>query len=717
MNTESLTYLSTGLPNLDAILGGGVAEFSLTMLAGQPGTGKTLLAQQMLFSHIRQHPQDTALYLSTISEPSLKVVRYMQRFDFFDETMFDERVLYRDIGAFIRDNPLTAIINHILQMVRETRPRLLVIDSFRAIRDIAETSSAFRRFCYDLSMQLSVAGCTTFLVGEYERSSLAEGVEFAIADGIFYLAIETQQGNANRVLQIYKMRGQNIPITPFTFTISNHGLRMLNPGMLLHHQHAGGPAPTDKQRRSSGIGGLDAMLQGGFLNSRAIIVSGISGTGKTTFALQFLVQGALQGERGLLFSFEETPENLHIVAASFGWNLADLEAQDLLRIVFISQAEIHLEKDLEQMILQMQEFEPQRFVLDSFSVFVHEVPDTATLRKRAFQVATMVRRAGAVGLLISDVPAGNTGHLSRASVEETVVDGTIVLASELHGQQRWRYLEIAKMRATNHVPGRHRLEITPHGIEVLYHSPPPLPASESSPALEFAPVRPILRGNIHHGFAWLVEAQAGLGRSTLAYQFLLDGLRQNEAGLLVAADLPAYQAQQAMHAFGFHVDDYLASGRLVILDAFSEGPDNLDLSDPARFLFALVNQVERMPRPLRVVVDSLVLRGATITTPEFVAMVQRKNRLLRQPAVSTFDTLLHDILSPHDLANLVNAFDVVVSLHTPDWGRMGVARGSGYHVLEARKAPLGVDGRPYPYTIVPGTGLLVQHDFYHHMGG
>lgn len=711
-----MKLIPTGIPNLDIVLGGGVPVYSLNILAGQPGVGKTILSQQMLFNYARLHPNATVLYLVTLSEPAVKVVRYMQYFAFFDGEIFGERVRYQDIGPYVRDHSLPELINHIMRLLDEIRPELLVIDSFRAIRDLSNDPGAFRRFCYDLSVRLDNARCTTFLVGEYDRPSIAEGVEFAIADGIFYLEMQNQDGEHRRFLQVYKLRGRAPQMTPFPFKITTKGAQVLSPALVLRRQET--ELEHEERYIPTYITGLDELLRGGLPCGRSIMVSGVSGTGKTTFALQIIVEGARQGERGLIFSFEETADRLHRVARGFGWDLAELEAQGLVRIIFIPQTDIRVEENLEAMVEMATEFRPQRLVIDSFSVFLHRIHNPSVQREKTFQVATLIQQIGAVGLLISDVPASEPHRLSRFGVEETVVDGTIVLSSEAVGLQRRRYLEVFKMRSANHVTGRYRMEITAHGIDILYRPVRDIPSNEVSPPLVFEPVQKIMRGDLRHGLAWLVQGEAGVGKSTLAYQFAIDGLKRQEAVLFIAADLPPYQVRQSFQNFGFSPDPYLASGQLVILDAFSGGPASIDLRDPEAFLLTIARYVECMPRPLRKIFDSLAWQALGCNQDEFIALVHRKNRVLRQSGVTLFDTFPQRVLEQSRLTNLLNAFDVIVDLYTPDWGEMRAAGGGGYRVMQLRKAPtVGVDTRPYPYIISQDRGISVQHDFYRYQTG
>ncbi len=309
---QNMKLIPTSIPNLDAILGGGIPAYSLNIVAGQPGTGKTIMAQQILFGHIRppagvgeKQEEIKTLYITTLSEPALKVVRYMQHFAFFDSARFGEQVIYRDIGSFVRKHSLPEVIDHIISLADEHRPEIIVIDSFKAIRDLCLNLSDFRVFSHGLAVRLASARCTTFLVGEYDRAEIAEGAEFAVADGIIYLNIARQQGEERRFLQVVKMRGRAAKMASFPFIISENGVRILSPALTLRRREMG--LETEEEQASTGILGLDGLLRSGIARGRSVILSGVSGTGKTALALQFLIHGAQEGEKGILFSFEETP--------------------------------------------------------------------------------------------------------------------------------------------------------------------------------------------------------------------------------------------------------------------------------------------------------------------------------------------------------------------------------------------------------------------------
>jgi circadian clock protein KaiC len=155
-----LPRLSTGSDALDQILGGGLPVRSVNVIAGEPGAGKTIFALQILFHQARQGKK--GLYLTTLSEPSLKLVSYMQQFSFFDERLIaDKRVVIADLGSVMRRTGVDETLAEIVGRVEQEEPALVVIDSFKALRDVLGSSAALRTFNYDLAVHVSSWGAAT----------------------------------------------------------------------------------------------------------------------------------------------------------------------------------------------------------------------------------------------------------------------------------------------------------------------------------------------------------------------------------------------------------------------------------------------------------------------------------------------------------------------------------------------------------------------------
>ncbi len=128
--------LSTGNDRLDEVLGGGLILDAITLIVGAPGTGKTILAEQCLFANAT--PERPGLYLSTVSEPFDKLLRYGQALEFFDTAQLNRSVFYDDLGDAVHQNGLPAVVERLDALLKEHRPGIVVIDSFKALRTFAD---------------------------------------------------------------------------------------------------------------------------------------------------------------------------------------------------------------------------------------------------------------------------------------------------------------------------------------------------------------------------------------------------------------------------------------------------------------------------------------------------------------------------------------------------------------------------------------------------
>jgi KaiC/GvpD/RAD55 family RecA-like ATPase len=196
-------FETTGDVGLDRVLGGGIPSRSIVVIAGEPGSGKTILTLQTLFHAAKQGKK--SLYFTTVSEPAVKVIRFMQMFDFFDVDLLDKQVFFADLAASIRGG-VERILTDIETRVEKLEPAFVVIDSFRAIGELLRGHQDLRRFVYDLAVQMAGWGATTFLVGEYIRDEYSAFAEFAIADGIIRLGSERQELTSMRELEVLKLR-------------------------------------------------------------------------------------------------------------------------------------------------------------------------------------------------------------------------------------------------------------------------------------------------------------------------------------------------------------------------------------------------------------------------------------------------------------------------------------------------------------------------------
>ena len=214
--------LSTGNGRLDEVLGGGLILDAITLVVGAPGTGKTILAEQCLFANAtRERP---GLYLSTVSEPFDKLLRYGQALEFFDTAQLNRSVFYDDLGDAVHQNGLPAVVDRLDALLKEHRPGIVVIDSFKALRTFAADEAEFRRFLHDLAGRLSALAVSSLWVGEYGPDEATDAPEFAVADGVIALETKRSAERSIRYVSVRKLRGSNFLSGDHVYRITAGGL-------------------------------------------------------------------------------------------------------------------------------------------------------------------------------------------------------------------------------------------------------------------------------------------------------------------------------------------------------------------------------------------------------------------------------------------------------------------------------------------------------------
>jgi len=447
-----LVRIKTGVRNLDQLVLGGLPKGSVIVIGGPPGAGKTIFTQQICF-HTASETQ-RVLYFNTLSEPTAKTLRYLSQFSFFDARKLDTAIQFIDLGAILRAQELEEISKVIMDHVKKVKPAIVVIDSFKVFDDLARSSEELRKFGYEIAVNLMAWESTTFLLGEYAAREIETNPLFSIVDGVVMITQREQSGEQQRFLQIVKLRGTAHDRDEHPFVITSDGVEVFAPRVTIHREDRGPGA----DRCKTGITKLDDLLGEGIPRGSSLLVAGVAGTGKTVLLLEFLYRGAKVGEKGVMLSFEETAERLLATARGLGWDLDREIERGMVEIVFIPQPDIMVEANLLMIQERVAARQARRVAIDSVSVFLHKVTDPRTNREKIFQLASIVQNTQAVGLFATDIPYG-ANQLSRFGVEETVVDGVILLTSTEEGFERQRYLEVYKLRNTAHLKGRHNMVI------------------------------------------------------------------------------------------------------------------------------------------------------------------------------------------------------------------------------------------------------------------
>jgi circadian clock protein KaiC len=447
--------LSSGDERLDAILGGGFPAHAINLVAGPPGSGKTILAQQYVFHNAT--PERPAVFLTTVSEPLEKVLRYGQTMAFFDAGAVGRAVFYDDLGELLGTQGLPGVLERIDGLVKKHRPAIIVIDSFKALHPYAADQGEFRRFLHSLSGRLSAFPVTSLWIGEYDLAELTSTPEFAVADAIVNLSSVATGQRELRMLQVLKLRGSG-------FQSGKHAYRLSAAGIDVFPRLADpvGPAAYSlpRERVSSGIPVLDAMLADGYWPGAATLVAGPSGSGKTLLGLHFIISGARRGEPGIIATFQENPTQLQRVAQGFGWSLA----ADGIKLLYRSPVDLYVDQWVYELLAAIEHTGARRVLIDSLGDLAFAAGDEMRYREYLYSLVQRCSRLG-ISLLMTFELAElfQLVRLSDIGISH-VSDNVVVLQYLRQHSEVKRTLMVLKTRASLHQPQIREFVITPEGI-------------------------------------------------------------------------------------------------------------------------------------------------------------------------------------------------------------------------------------------------------------
>jgi len=453
--------LRTGIADLDLILGGGLEPGSLVIVAGAPGTGKTILAQQICFANAT--PEHKALYYTTLSEPHSKLVRHLEPFEFFKPAALGRTVDFIHLGELVQEagsEGLEPVVSEVVRKCFETKPAVVVIDSAKALRDFV-SEHELRTALYDLASRVAHTDAVLLLVGEYTPREIEGGVEFSLADGIVQLAYEPHEPVDRRWLRIVKLRGGDHLVGKHSFRIRQKGFEVFP---RLETLAPNGTVEPDGPV-ASGVPRLDELMGGGIRAGQATVVLGPSGAGKTILGLRFAAEGLEAGERCLYVSFQETADQLVKKAASFGWDLAKARESGQLAIHYVPVGELDLDTIAAAVRRELVKGSVRRVVVDSLAELVFAAREAERFPAYSRSLVGWIRAAGASVLITSETTT--LGPMTEPIGGLSFLFHNVIMLRYLEiGSELRRAINIIKMRTSNHDKGVFEYVIDKHGLTI-----------------------------------------------------------------------------------------------------------------------------------------------------------------------------------------------------------------------------------------------------------
>lgn len=441
--------LLTGIPGLDALLGGGLPEYSFNLLAGTPGSGKTTLAHQMMFALAT--PDRRALFFTVLGESPLKMLRYQQQFPFFDFDKVNDSIKFVNLASDLLDGDFDRVLSRILEEVQAFSPSLVFVDSFRSIVQSARSDdpgiSGLQHLVQQLGVQMSSWQATSFLIGEYSVQEAESNPIFTVADGIIWLSQMSYRDSMVRKIQVVKMRGQAQKPGLHTFKISDQGIAVFPRAVANVDNTVHLEMQEDKGRRMSmGNPVLDDMMGGGLPHSYSVLVVGPSGSGKTILATQFLAEGVRLGEKGVIAAFEKSPHQL------LSQKLKQMIDNGDVGVIQTQTLDLSLDEIFHDMLDSVRRLQAKRLVIDSLSGF--ELALSAVFREdfreALYRLVASLTSMGVTVLMTAELEDQYTGLRFSSSGNAFLADAVVMQRYvEIEGQLR-RVISVVKVRSSAH---------------------------------------------------------------------------------------------------------------------------------------------------------------------------------------------------------------------------------------------------------------------------
>lgn len=464
-SVSASTRVSTGIPELDTILGGGLTGNRSYLLEGTPGSGKTTIALQFLLEGVRAGEPGLYITLSETAAELREVGRShgwtLDRIELFE--LVSEDGLHPESEQSILDPSeveLGETIAGVMECVDRLRPMRVVFDSLSEMRLLAQNSLRYRRQILALKQYFSTRQCTVLLLDD--RSSDPGDLQLhSIAHGVITLEqAALEYGSERRRLRVIKMRGVKYRGGFHDFAIETGGVAVF-PRLVAAEHHA---EFTD-DLVSTGIEQLDEMLGGGLSPGTNTLLNGPSGVGKTTTAVCCGLEAIGRGEKAAYYLFDEGVATMLARSKAMGMDLQPHIDSGMLQVRQIDPAEL-TPGEFASWIRRAVEQDGVGFIaIDSLNAFLQAMPGEKYLLLQMHEMLSYLNQQGVITVLILG-QHGIVGEV-RSEIDLSYLSDTIVLFRYFESRGHvLKAISVAKSRTTAHQSSIREFRLARGGIEI-----------------------------------------------------------------------------------------------------------------------------------------------------------------------------------------------------------------------------------------------------------
>jgi circadian clock protein KaiC len=451
--------LRSSVPGLDQILGGGLFRTGVYIIQGLPGCGKTILANQICYGHVAEG--GSAVYVTLLAESHSRMIQHLSTLSFFDVKAFPDRLAY--ISAFheLESSGLKGLMTVLRREMRTRKVGVLVLDGLVAASEGASDLD-LKKFIHELQSIAVLQDCTVLLLTSGNIHRMA--AEHTMVDGLIEVEDTLFDARSERSIHVRKFRGAGPLRGKHSLRIDNDGITVFPRIESLYRgamQETAGTAAT-----TTGIASLDRLLAiGGVPEASSTVVIGSTGTGKTTMGLQFL-HASSADEPGLHLSFFEGPERLRAKARSLGRDLAPLEANGAVELMWQSPGEALLDEIADRLLSAVARRQVRRLVIDGLSGFLESAVYQERITRFFSCLVNELRSRHVTVLMTLETRDVLTSVVSMPWGVSGLVDNLFFLRFVHDEGQVERLLTIIKMRDTDYEAGLRRLRIDSQGMHI-----------------------------------------------------------------------------------------------------------------------------------------------------------------------------------------------------------------------------------------------------------